>query len=145
MTNRTTILIATALLALACSRTAEDYDDAPTQDELDQLRVDACTALCETTDRCDPDRFADLDPQDCYERCTTLMPRLYGENQCGSRTIQWMTCIGDLTCEQFEDWDASVDSLLFHLDYPCVAEYGHYVHCRESRPFDLDEDNSQYP
>lgn len=143
MMTRTMVLL--GALALACNRTAESYDDTPAQDELEQLRIDACTALCDTMDRCDPDHFQYLDPPDCYESCTTRMPRLYAENQCGSREIQWMTCVGDLTCEHFEEWDIATSLLQYQLDYSCVAEYGRAVECDEDQPFDLDEDNSQYP
>jgi hypothetical protein len=142
MKMRTIVLLA---LVAGCSRTAEDFEGAPTQRELEQLRIDACSALCDTTDRCDPGRFADLEPSDCYERCSTLMPRLHAVNQCGSREIQWMSCVGDLTCDEFDQWDSAVDSLLYHLDYTCLAEYAHALECSPSEPFDLDEDNTQYP
>lgn len=101
--------------------------------------------MCETTDRCDPDHFQYLDPPDCYESCTTRMPRLYAENQCGSREIQWMTCVGELTCAEFESWDLAASLRHFYSSATCVAEYGRAIDCDDSRPFNLDEDNSQYP
>lgn len=132
------------LLASGCLRTADDFEGKPTAEELEELRHDACEALCETTDRCDPTRFANEDPPDCFERCMTLMPKIYMDNQCGSREMQWMFCVGELSCLEYESWDLSLD----RQDYegtPCVSEFGRAVRCDERRPFDMNEDNSHYP
>lgn len=137
-------LLSLALLA-ACSRSADEFDDAPPAEELQQLRVDACEASCSTLDRCDPERFVGMDPPECYERCIHHMPLIDEENQCGSRELQWLLCLGDLSCEEFENWDVAVSLPNFHYDYACVAEYGRALACDYDEPFDMDEDNSHYP
>lgn len=137
------LLLLLAMVA-ACHRNADEFDDVPPQDELADLRVDACEALCSTMDRCDPDRFEGEDPPICFDRCMELSP-LYEENQCGSRELQWMNCVGDLTCEQFHQWDIALRHHDYYFDYECVAELGRASECDEDDPFDMDEDNSQYP
>ncbi len=134
--------LACLLVLVSCQRSADEFDDLPLAEELEQLRQDACDASCATFERCDPERFVD---EDCHDVCLNHMPLIYEENQCGSRELQWMTCLGDLTCEQFDDWEDAVNLPNFYFDYACVAEYGHANHCSEREPFDMDEDNSQYP
>lgn len=141
------VAIAAVFLILACNRTAESYDEGThlDEDELEDLRVSACEAACETMDRCDPNRFVGLDPPVCFERCMTLMPTIYEENQCGSRELQYLSCLGGLDCEEFELWDYVTDYEQYQATYECVAEFGHARHCDPHDPFDIDEDNSQYP
>ncbi len=133
-------------LSLACHRTADNYGEGTpfNEDELEDLRVSTCEAACETMDRCDPDRFVGMDPPICFERCMTLMPLIYEENQCGSRELQYLSCVGGLDCDEYKLWDYVTD-YDFYADYECVAEFGHARDCDPSKPFDMDEDNSQYP
>lgn len=93
-------------------------------------------------ERCDPVRF---EGTTCLDVCFNHMPLIYEENQCGSRELQWMLCLGDLTCEEFYDWEIAVNLPHYYYDYTCVAEYGHSAECSSKEPFDMDEDNSQYP
>lgn len=131
------------LLAVACHRKADDYDVLD-EDNLQEIRVSACEAACETMDRCDPERFVGMDPAGCFDRCMGL-PVIYEDNQCGSRELLWLECLGGLECEDFQLWDYTVNLQHYVADYPCVAEVGYSADCRHSEPFDLDEDNSQYP
>lgn len=138
-------LFAFVIAVTGCHRSADEFDDTPPQDELEELRVDACEAVCSTMDRCDPDRFEGEDSPVCFDRCMTLMPLIYEENQCGSRELQWMLCVGDLTCEQFIYWDLVTDHRDYHEGVECAPEYGRASWCDEDEPFDMDEDNSHYP
>ncbi|NJK31169.1 MAG: hypothetical protein HC927_01455 [Deltaproteobacteria bacterium] len=127
-----------------CMRTAEDYEGKPTAEELDALRHDSCEAFCSTVKTCDPNRYDNADPpKDCFERCMTLMPKIYWENQCGSRELQWMSCVGELSCEEFLYWDIATSA--FNTGPKCAAEFRHAGDCRESEPFDMNEDISDYP
>ncbi len=144
MTRSIHACFALVLVMGACSRTAANYEGQPSDQELVELRVGACEAMCETMDRCDPTRFANVEPSDCYTRCMTLMPALYEVNQCGSREMLSMYCIGDQTCEEYEEWDLSID----RQDYEgtaCVAEYELALHCDEDLPFDMHEYGSFEP
>ncbi|NVB38370.1 hypothetical protein G6O69_11060 [Pseudenhygromyxa sp. WMMC2535] len=129
--------LAFPLLFLAgCTRTADEPID------YDSLRAEACTSACAVIDTCDPDRFAGMDPEDCFERCSTLLPRLQEENQCGSREIIHLECLGKLTCDEFEQNEIGSDlsepsSLDF--DAPCVTELHWAVECDHKEPFNLDE------
>lgn len=74
----------------------------------------------------------------------TLTPALYEVNQCGSREMLWMYCVGDQTCEEYEHWDLSID----RQDYegtPCTEEYGMARHCDDDQPFDMHEYGSFEP
>ncbi len=114
-----------------CHRLADEPVD------YEALRVDACERVCYTMDTCDPDRFEGLEPEDCFERCMTLMPRLQEENQCGSREILTFRCVGELSCDEF----AAYDEATSHgpISAPCVAEFRRALSCSTHEPFDLDE------
>lgn len=135
-------LTCSLVLLAACQRSADGLYDIPEADELEQLRRDACDAACYTFERCDPSEFDDID---CLDMCMNHMPLIYEENQCGSREMQWMFCLGEVTCEQYQSWETAVNLVNYALDYPCVAEYAHANHCSEKEPFDMHEDNSHYP
>lgn len=141
--TRSFLVASSLLIAVACLRTADDYHVKPSPEELADLKHEACTAVCSTMDRCDPTRFLNDDPPDCYERCTTLMPKLDMANQCGSREMQWMLCLEDLTCEEYHSWDVGVSA--YNHGPRCAPEFGRAIDCSEDEPFDLDEDNSHYP
>ncbi len=126
-TRGRTLLLLVTVATFGCLRTADEFEDTPPQAELEQLRVDACEAMCSTMDRCQPTRFEDEDPPICFDRCMTLMPRLHEENQCGSRELEWMFCVGELTCKQFI------------YSFECHAEFELATKCDEDEPFDLDE------
>jgi hypothetical protein len=136
-------MLALALLVLLgdCQRLADEPVD------FQALREDACEQACETMDTCDPDRFKGLEPEDCFDRCMTLMPRLYEENQCGSRQINALRCIGGLTCEQFAAHEAGNNLAEGPPDYtaPCVAELHQVAPCSTHEPFDLDEPVPEIP
>lgn len=142
MTNRLTTLTCLLVTLVGCQRTADDYEGRPSSEYLEDLRRDACDAACSTFDSCDPDRFTDTT---CLDVCLHHMPLIYEENQCGSREMQWMLCLGDLTCEEFVNWETAVNLPNYYFEYPCVAEYGHSVYCSTKEPFDMEEDNTQYP
>jgi hypothetical protein len=119
--------------AFGCHRLAEEPIDFAA------LKVDACERACETMDVCDPTRFEGQEPEDCFDRCLTLLPRLHEENQCGSRQIDALRCVGDLTCAGFTEFeegtmwphDPSVPTA------PCVAEHNSTTTCSTEEPFEL--------
>ncbi|MFO7567579.1 MAG: hypothetical protein R6X02_33350 [Enhygromyxa sp.] len=113
-----------------CHRLADDFD-------FETLKVDACEQTCQTYDTCDPDRFVGMDPEDCFERCMTLLPTLDRANQCASRQIIALRCIGGLTCEEMvahEEGNSMAD-----YTAPCVAEMMHVASCAFNKPFDLED------
>ena len=134
---RSRALLPLCLLA-ACSRIANVEEDPI---DYETLRAEACGSACEVMDTCDPERFSGMDPDDCFERCMTMLPRLQQENQCGSRDMIWLNCIGTLTCEEFALNEAGGDLSQGPPDYtaPCVTELFWAGECDEARPFDLDE------
>lgn len=114
-----------------CHRIADEPID------YEALRVDACERVCDTMDSCDPDRFEGQEPEDCFDRCMTLMPRLQEENQCGSRQILAFRCVGELNCDEFASYDdAPLDG---PTNAPCVAESRRAISCSTHEPFDLEE------
>ncbi len=126
-------LVLALLLGGACS---ERVADEPI--DYEALKVDACERVCGTMDACDPDRFEGQEPDDCFERCMTLMPMLHEENQCGSREMLWMRCVGELSCEEFAIYDAAEHN---PPDYSarCMAEHIYSSSCSTDEPFNLDE------
>ena len=131
------MLLSTIVLS-SCSRIA-DIEEEPI--DYDALRDEACTANCAVMDTCDPDRFVGMEPDDCYVRCMTMLPRLLEENQCGSREITWLNCVGSLTCEEFTTFEAGNNVPEWERDYsaPCVTEFQQSTKCDDDQPFDLDE------
>ena len=131
------LVLATAMtIATGCHRLADETID------YDTLRVDACERVCHSMDTCDPDRFEGLEPEDCFERCMTLMPRLYEENQCGSRQILAFRCVGELSCEEFAAYEEALDpESSTNGAAPCVEERERAISCSVQEPFDLDESN----
>jgi hypothetical protein len=131
--KRMLVLVLLVAVSGACQRLA----DEPVEPiDFEALREDVCEHVCSTMDTCDPHRFEGLEPEDCFERCMTLMPRLLEENQCGSREMISLYCVGDLTCDEFEEYDEvwpPDDST------PCAAETRLDFSCSEDEPFDLDE------
>lgn len=133
-------LVLVWIVAGGCHRRADepiDYED---------LRRDACIQSCDTYDTCDPDRFVGMEPEDCYERCMTLSPLLFEENQCGSRQIIYRQCIGRLTCEEFAQFEEGNNGD-YPPDYaaPCVTEIVWAYSCSPDQPFDIDEPVPEYP
>ena len=129
-------LLALAVLLLlggGCNRLADEVYD------FEALKIEACTEACEMLDRCDPDRFVGMQPEDCFERCMTLLPRLDEENQCASREIIYLRCIGGLTCEEHAAFTEANSSNAGPPDdtVPCVAEIR--WSCSPDEPFDPDE------
>jgi hypothetical protein len=130
--KRILVLVLQVTLTGACQqRLADDAVD------FEALREDACEHVCSIMDTCDPHRFEGMEPEDCFERCMTLLPLLLEENQCGSRAIISLHCTGDLTCDEFEEYDEGT----FPPDYsaPCVTELYWADSCSDDEPFDLDE------
>jgi hypothetical protein len=118
--------------ALGCHRLAEEPID------FEALRVDACERACETMDECDPTRFEGMEPEVCFERCMTLLPNLHEENQCGSRQIDALRCVGDLTCAEyaeFEEGQLSHDPSV--PPAPCVVAINSPTTCSPEKPFEL--------
>ncbi|EDM73751.1 hypothetical protein PPSIR1_15425 [Plesiocystis pacifica SIR-1] len=116
--------------------------DGPTEDiDFEALREEACAAACSTMDACEPDRFEGQEPEDCFTRCTSLLPLLHEENQCGSRQIIWLECLGELSCEAYAAYDANEKLPRTDHDYsiPCIAEDDWKFPCDEDAPFDLEE------
>jgi hypothetical protein len=118
-------------LAFGCHRLPEEPID------FEALRVDACERVCETMDECDPTRFEGMEPEDCFERCMTLLPNLHEENQCGSRQIDALRCVGDLTCAEFAEHEQ--ESMIWPRDphAPCVVEINLPTTCSPEKPFEL--------
>ncbi|KIG16015.1 hypothetical protein DB30_05069 [Enhygromyxa salina] len=79
-----------------------------------------------------------MEPDDCFERCMTLLPKLHEENQCGSRELNYLWCVGALTCEGYAAF-TEANSELSGSDCaaPCVAEIR--APCSTEAPFDPDE------
>ena len=121
-------------VAGGCHRLADDMVDY----DYDALRIDACERVCHTMDTCEPDRFEGEEPEDCFERCMTLMPRLWEENQCGSREILHFRCVGELSCEEFFAFDAALEPVK-NGEAPCVEEFERVSSCSTDEPFDLEE------
>lgn len=135
--------LAFALLLLGdsgCSRLADEAYD------FEALKIEACTDACDTLDTCDPDRFVGMEPEDCFDRCMTLLPMLHEENQCGSREIIYLRCVGSLTCEGLDAFTEGNDySDGGPPDYtaPCVTEI--QLPCSKDEPFDPDEPVPPHP
>ena len=127
-------------VALALTLTACQQRTIEQPLELEQLRTDTCESSCLVYDSCDPDRFAGMDPPDCFERCMTLLPRLHEVNQCGSREIIWLECVASLSCEEFGLYQEGND-LVEGQDFsaPCVTELERASSCSQEGPFNLDE------
>lgn len=92
-------------------------------------------------DTCEPDRFEGQEPEDCFTRCTTLLPLLHEENQCGSRQIIWLECLGGLSCETYVAYDAQDQVPTHERDYTieCVTEGDWAYSCEPDQPFELNE------
>ena len=105
--------------------------------DFEALKIDACERACGTIDSCAPGKFDGMEPDDCFERCMTLLPRLHEENQCGSHDIIWLRCLGDLDCEGYAAFGEGNDRP-YPPDYtaPCVVEL--QALCSTDEPFDLD-------
>lgn len=135
------LALAILLLGGGCHRLA-DMDETY---DFEALKLEARTEACDTFDTCDPERFVGMEPADCLERCMTLLPKLHEENQCGSREIIQLRCIGGLTCEGLAEFEEA-NSLADHPpDYtvPCVTEL--HLPCSTEEPFDPDEPVPGYP
>jgi hypothetical protein len=126
------------VLAGGCHRLADDIVD------YDALRIDACERVCNTIDACDPDRFLGQEPEDCFGRCMTLMPKLHEENQCGSRQILEFRCVGALTCNEFSAYEDAHPIEVGDADgsIACVREAEATLSCSPHEPFDLHGDDS---
>ena len=130
------------VLVGGCQRLADEPYD------FEALKLEACVAACDTFDTCEPDRFAGMEPEDCVERCMTLLPRLHEENQCGSREIIDLRCIGGLTCEGFAAFTEAnhyTDGAPPDYTVECVTEAYLSATCSEGEPFDLDEPTPSHP
>lgn len=127
------VVAAVLTIPIGCHRLADEAID------YEALRVDACERVCHTMDTCDPDRFEGLEPEDCFERCMILMPRLHEENQCGSREILSFRCVGELSCEEFAAYQEALDSEDSTGAAACVEERERAISCSAKEPFDLDE------
>ncbi|GEM_PF-5488607 len=123
------------MLATGCHRIADEDID------LKALRVETCLQACDTFDTCDPARFQGLNPEDCFERCTTLLPNLHEENQCGSREMIQLECVANLGCDDFWAMEEGNDLANHPPDYsaPCVTALHWASDCSTGTPFDLDE------
>lgn len=122
------------VLASGCHRLADEVVD------YDALKIDACERVCNTIDECDPDRFLGQEPEDCFERCMMLMPKLHEENQCGSRQILEFRCIGTLTCDEFSAYGEALPIEVGETGggIPCIREAEATLSCSSKQPFDLD-------
>jgi hypothetical protein len=124
------------LLGASCHRIADEPID------FEALKLDACERSCAMFETCDPDRFVGMEPEDCMERCMTGLPFLHEENQCGSREILYLRCLGDLDCEGLAAFEIGNDysDPPIEWELPCVTEaYYTKALCSTDEPFDLDE------
>ena len=112
--------------------------------DLEAIKLDACERNCETLETCNIDLSWSYEiwpePQGCVERCMTLLPHLHELNQCGSREIIGLRCVGDLDCEGYaayqEGWPSPTEAPDWSA--PCMVETA--AGCSIYEPFDLDED-----
>lgn len=118
------------MLGGSCSRLADEDHD------FEALKTAACMASCDTFDTCEPDRFVGMEPEDCFERCMTLLPNLHEENQCGSREIIYLQCLGELSCAGLAEFEEA-NSIAPDYTVPCVTEIR--WSCSTEEPFDPDE------
>ena len=128
-------LLLVCTLQSACHRTMDGPYD------FEALKIEACEDACETLNTCDPDRFDGLEPAEpeaCFDRCMTLLPFLHEENQCGSRQLTSLQCLGELTCDELAEHDQG--NTLDDDSAPCVAELDAVYVCSTSEPFDLSEE-----
>ena len=123
------------LLGGSCSRLADEPYD------FEALKLDACMDTCDMLDTCDPDRFVGMEPENCLERCLTLLPRLDEENQCASREIIYLECLAGLTCEEHDAFTEARLDIGSPPDYavPCVMVADWRTWCSDDQPFDPDE------
>jgi hypothetical protein len=134
------MLLAVAFVAggaatTGCHRIADEVS------EQEDFRVGACEQVCETIDGCDPGRFLGEEPDGCFDRCMTLIPKLHQENQCGSRKILEYRCVGELTCDEFTAYEDALPVApgMATSAVPCTPEAEAAAYCSEQAPFDLDE------
>jgi hypothetical protein len=134
------VLLLIVVAPLGCLRIADEPID------YEALRTTICEQACTTYDTCDPDRFVGMEPSDCHERCMTLL-LVHEENQCGSRELIWLRCVGELNCDQFEEFQQGNDLPAEQRDYsaPCVTEIQWSASCSWDKPFDLDEPVPTHP
>lgn len=112
--------------------------------DLEAIKLDACERKCEVLETCNVDLSWSYEiwpePQGCVERCMVLRPLLHELNQCGSREIIGLRCVGDLDCEGYaahhEGWATPTEPPDWSA--PCVVETA--SSCSIYEPFDLDED-----
>lgn len=111
--------------------------------DIEAIKRDACEQSCETLDACNVDLSWSYEmwpePEGCVERCMVLKPLLHEENQCGSRQILALRCIGDLDCDGYAAYEAGQPTPTSSPDFsaPCVTEW--LAGCSVHEPFDLDE------
>jgi hypothetical protein len=127
-----------ALIGVGCGDRLANDDE-----EWEALKRDACERDCETLETCNVDLSWTYEywpePQGCVDRCMTLRPLLHEDNQCGSREIIGLRCIGDLDCEGYEAYRAGFATPTTPPDFsaPCITET--IQGCSIYKPFDLDE------
>lgn len=127
-------LVALLLVAACEERLASETID------YEALKEDACERACSTMDACGED-FSEVyqwpEPTDCFTRCITLLPQLHEENQCGSRKIIGLRCLGELDCDGYAAFKAGQALDPPDFSAPCVSST--YTGCSIYDPFDLDE------
>lgn len=129
--------------ALCSSSSCLRVADAEATYDFEALKLDACRRACDTMDACSPGQFDGMEPDNCFERCMTLLPRLHEENQCGSREMLYLQCLGDLTCEGYVEFEEGNNSMPRDYNAPCVTEL--QLSCSDDQPFDLDEATTSSP
>jgi hypothetical protein len=132
-----TLALATLLVGGGCHRLADEPYD------FEALKIDACLDACDTLDTCDPDRFVGMEPEICFDRCMTLLPKLHEENQCGSRELIYLWCMGSLSCEGLAEFTEANSYENRDYTVPCVTEIG--WSCSVDEPFDPDEPVPSHP
>ena len=125
----TTILLALALTALGCA-------DRQAEPDYSEIIYDACEASCPITTGCGPNPLYDT-VEECVQMCPTS--EVWDDlNECDTRNLELAFCTGGLTCAEYEDYLAWVESGSLDLpqDYPCVDELEALYACDSDKPFE---------